>query len=333
MIEPLSNDFGVPMRMSRSSSALLITAMASVLLMSGCKVEAPSMKIFVTYESPEPVDGGSTISTAKLGTVHLGPPLLKANFVGSEEVDFKEISLPHFEEHFLCLGPQIFLQSEMKTNRSTGMSMEEYLNGMSSEFLQSGKRIYLVIECDGRRVAHQLKISQRDDPTGLFIQYSNPYGSQGRRTQVEFLEPLEAPDDFSKKIRIWNSDSNQTLNGGALVFRVRGTSSVGFYKRAKDVGIDTSKKDKDSISTDHMYSDTWFCKETIATWKDSSGNWVGERAYLWPSVPGLHIDMDDPEVINDLRADLRSFERFRFNINWGRIGFTKNGASSKGGAL
>ena len=65
MIEPLSNDFGVPMRMSRSSSALLITAMASVLLMSGCKVEAPSMKIFVTYESPEPVDGGSTISTAR----------------------------------------------------------------------------------------------------------------------------------------------------------------------------------------------------------------------------------------------------------------------------
>lgn len=322
------------MRMNRSSLSLPITSLAILLLIGGCTSKDSSMMISVTYETPAPVEGGSTITTSKLGTVHLGPPLLKASFVDDEEVVFTELSLPHFEDYFLCLSPQMFLQSEKKSSKSSGMSMEDYLESMSSEFLQSGRSIYLLIDCEGRRAAHRLKISQRDDPTGLFIQYSSPYRTTNpRRSQVEFLKPLEASDEPVKEIPIWYSESNQTLYGGALVLQPTLTSSTGFFNRAKETANERPDKNEDGFSAGQIYSDRWFCKETIAAWKDSSGDWVGERAYLWPSAPGLHIDMGKTEVIDELKADLTSFESFRYDISWNRISFTKKGISSTGGTL
>lgn len=334
IIEPLSSDFGVLMRMNRISSFLLIALLAILLLTGGCTSKDSSMVISVTYETLAPVEGGSTITTSKLGTVHLGPPLLKASFEGGEEVVFTELSLPHFEDYFLCLSPQMFLQSEKKSSKSSGMSMEDYLESMSSEFLQSGRSIYLLIDCEGRRVAHRLKISQRDDPTGLFIQYSSPYRTTNpRRSQLEFLKPLEASDESAKEILIWDSDSNQTLHGGALVFQPTLTSSTGIFNRAKESANKRPDRNEAGLSGGQIFSDNWFCKETIAAWKDTSGDWVGERAYLWPSVPGLHIDMGNTEVIDELKADLTSFESFRFFISWKRISFTTKGISSTGVTL
>ena len=322
------------MRMNRISSSLLIAPLAILLLTGGCTSKDSPMVISVTYETLAPVEGGSTITTSKLGTVHLGPPLLKASFEGGEQVEFREFSLPHFEDYFLCLSPQMFLQSEKKSSKSSGMSMEDYMESMSSEFLQSGRSIYLLIDCEGRRAAHRLKISQRDDPTGLFIQYSSPYRTTNpRRSQVEFLKPLEASDESAKEIPIWDSDSNQTLHGGALVFKPTLTSSTGFFNRAKESANKRPDRNEAGFSGGQIFSDKWFCKETIAAWKESSGDWVGEKAYLWFSVPGLHIDMGNTEVIDELKADLTSFESIRYDISWIRISFTTKGISSTGGTL
>jgi hypothetical protein len=292
------------------------------LMMSGCiRVQpARSVSLQIAYQTQMPVEGGSTISTGRLGTVHLSAPVLSARYEGDETVEFHEVSLPGRDDSFLQLSPQMFLQSEMSSSDSRGMSIQDYLKAISSEQLDSGKTVYLVVEADGRRVALPLKIQHQSDPTGFHVQFLTPQkSSPSVRYQPVIRESLSASDDSAERVALWNASSEQFLYAGETLVTIERMSSMGPISRCLGPA---SVIDQSELKP---------CKEVVVTWDDGDGGKVAELAYLWPTVPGLLIDCENPQVVTDLQDCLRSLQNFRHNFRWYRVSLSETGISMSGG--
>ena len=292
------------------------------------------VSIQIAYETEMPVDGGSTVFTEKLGTVHLSPPLLWADSGFTEQIRFNEVSLPGSEDFFLQMSPQIFLKSEKNDIDSNGMSMREFLKSIRSEFLESGKTVFLVIESDETKTALPLKIKDQVDPAGVYLQYSTP-----SRLLPDFSSrPMihkssDASDENAQKVKSWKSGSDQVLYAGEILLEHKGLSSAGALHRLKIPTASETESNEDQRQFNFNKSDLSNCEYVLVVWKDSSGNRLAERAYLWRSVPGLLIDCEDPMLVDEIKKCLRLIGSYKYDFTWQRIDFSERGMKISGGSF
>jgi len=305
--------------------------------MVGCAPSESSAKLIVAAEVQNPVTGGVTINTAVLGEVHLGAPLLEANYVGEEEIYISDITFKDSDDSpFLQLSPQMFLQFALRSEKSKGMSAEDFLEQIGSDSLQPGNTVYLVAETEEGRIAHRFRIGYRDDPDAVFLLYSwqgQPEQNERNRNQFEIRTLLEPTDDSSKGVKIWNRmESSDVLHVGDPLFPTERIQSFNDgCLRMKERSYLITRRARQGIPPNPIYSDKWLVQTVVATWKTDNGEMVGEKSYLWPSAPGLHLELEAQDRIRVIRNSFKSLKYAGFKQS--TEVFSRGGHSGSRGSL
>ena len=165
---------------------VLMTFSVLALVLSSCMRSqhtpvGSSYKILIAAKVDQPVEGGISAKTGSLGLVHLGKPLLAAefqhdihqsNFMHGQRFHFIDFSIESLEpQRVLNLPPTLFLNRE----GVKGMEADVILERLKSEELATGKQVYLIVETEANRVIFALRTTRLDHPDYVFIQKNFDY--------------------------------------------------------------------------------------------------------------------------------------------------------------
>lgn len=329
-----------------------------------------AFKVSVAKKVDQPVEGGSSVQTESIGLVHLGKPLLAAEF-GSDRngVNFLLADLSHFMDFsFESLGPQraLNLPPYLFLNREgvKGMEADVILERLKSEDLAPGKQIYLVVETDNKRVVFALKTTWLDHPDYVFIQKNFDdlkwdYNSQRGDFEVRQIKSEQDIDStgFPGSPQLQTGDgsgegiADEFLYAGEKLFKVTTIGwSSGMPSRVK------IKNEGESTAFTMEQLQSLHGEKVVLTWEPNAPNQlqrgggnrqpsaeglaneevnsrVAASAIFWSSMPGLQFEMDSWSKVNEIKNALRNLDLGIFGIQWRTIDYRGKGVRIKSGSL
>ena len=333
---------------------LLTVCVLSALI--GCSLNSMAstseLTISIAIEVDEPVADGLSVQTPGLGQVHLDKAIFSATYVDTDldmfDVTFSQVST----EPFLYIPARLFLNRE----GVSGMDSAEILEKLSSPELSPGKSIFLIADTGDKRVIHKLTTTWEDDP-GVFVQSALGEADHGlNQHEVEVRQILNENDPGGVEMKTtfgnveetyWVSPPQFTIHQGTFCTGIPWRFHVGSF--AERLSGTDGEASASVISQEELKS--WNGKPVIVTGTSQSKTLGGNskakplqdekgdkepvevaKALFWASLPGLHLKIDTPTLLEEIKADLRSLG-FRFYFQWYSVDFEERGASVGGGTL
>ena len=325
-------------------SSTLLTAFA-LLVMTGCNSESAhtssQVTISVALEVDEPVEDGLSVQTARLGKIHLGKPLLSATYKNNAHIHLFDITLTEslLPEPFLFIPARLFLnQADV-----LGMESTEILEKLSSAELSPGQKIYLIADSSKNRIVHQLTTTWQSDYS-VFVQSElgkNDWDSPGfEGLTVEVRKILNENDPAVTEVKITAGNSNEVYWVSPPMFMVtqhnrisgipwRSMPSSGLKPASTARG---QQDDRSELMVSKEALQDLNGKHVVLTTTDSAGRPLATKALFWSSLPGLHLKLDTPTRLEEIKRDSRSLG-YRYNIDWHSATFSERGSASSGGTL
>lgn len=319
-----------------------------------------AFKISVATKVDQPVEGGSSVQTESIGLVHLGKPLLAAEFDSDMNgINFGKAGLSHFMDFSIeSLGPQraLNLPPTLFLNREgvKGMEADVILERLKSEDLAPGKQVYLVVETDNKRVVFALKTTWLDHPDYVFIQKNFDdlkwdYNSRRGEFEVRQIKSKQDKDSagFPGPPQLQTGDgsgegiADEILYAGEKLFKITDTGWVsGMPSRVK------IKNEGESTALTMEKLQSLHGEKVVLTWEPKASKQlqrgssnrqpsaegkaneevisrVAASAIFWSSMPGLQFEMDSYSKINEIKNALLNLDTF--SIRWRTIDYSTEG--------